>query len=303
MKALVTGANGFVGRHLVPQLHLTPSVTSVITKRIELRDSSEVTRVFKDETPDIVFHLAAQSNVPNSIQDPKSTFETNVVGTQNLLEAIAKYCPKATVIFAGSGEVYGASYNAYEIVDEDAPLLPLNPYAESKKAAEDLMLQFSRSSELKIICTRPLNHIGPGQSLNFAIPSFTHQLLEVKKGLREPRIFVGDLSPRRDFTDVRDVVSAYILLFEQRAQIASGQIFNICTGHSIEMYSILQQLIEIVGVNVEVVRDPNRVRQVEVQRACASNNKLKKLGWQPRYNLNDSLRAIVADIELSNYAR
>lgn len=303
MKIMVTGATGFVGRHLIDALSqrveensLYKTSLAASNQKMDLCNKTETFQRVEECRPDFVFHLAAQSNIPNSYKDPEFTFNVNLYGTLNLIQALQEFSPTATIIYVGSGESYGLSFNQHTTVDELSPLNPINPYATSKAAADLLMGQYSVNTKLKIIRARPLNHFGPGQSDEFVIPAFAKQLVDIERGLAPSKIFVGNLSAKRDFLDVRDVVSAYMLLFEKHEQIPSGSIFNICSGNSTEISSILMKLVEIIGIKVEIIQDENRMRPVEIPVTSADNGKIKSLGWRPKFSLEESLRTVVEHV-------
>jgi GDP-4-dehydro-6-deoxy-D-mannose reductase len=280
MRALVTGADGFVGQWLLQRLlandaHVsgmirvgTPSLTTltqelgarVTWRQCELRDGASVRDVLRDAQPSAVFHLAAQSSVPASIEDPRATFETNVLGTVRLLEAVREAAADATVVVVGSADAYGAVTMDQLPLRESAPLRPRNPYAASKAAAEVAALQYAHSGWVRVVVTRSFNHTGPGQSTAFAAAAFAQQVATLKKQGHAGRIRVGNLTPRRDISDVRDVVEAYILL-AQRGK--PGTVYNVCSGRDHSMREIVDELGRIAGVKLELQEDPALIRPVD----------------------------------------
>lgn len=309
MKVLVTGASGFVGKYLLRQLVQLPdlAITAVANEvpqedlidgvswsKLDITSSESVDELVRSVQPEVIYHLAAQSHVPTSFSDPQQTFMVNLFGTLNLLEAAKRFAPSSTVINIGSAAAYGKTFQDGHHVDERDNFQPQNPYASSKAAADLLMAQYAESTDLKIIRLRPLNHIGPGQNKNFVVSSFASQLVEIKKSGRGGILKVGDLSPERDFLDVRDVVDAYVTILLRRDQIKSGEAFNICAGRSFKIVHVLNKLIEFSGAEVEVVVDPERLRPVDMPIVNCSSDKLRaQLNWAPKYSLEQSLRDIL----------
>ena len=280
MRAFVTGADGFVGQWLLRKLidddcavagmirAAQPALTTLTPERAarvqwahcELNNTAGMREVLRAAQPSAVFHLAAQSSVPASIDDPRATFETNVLGTARLLEAIRETAPDATVVVVGSADAYGAVTTDQLPLRETAPLRPRNPYAASKAAAEVVALQYALSGWLRVIATRSFNHTGPGQSPAFAAASFAKQIATLRKRGAGGRLRVGNLTPRRDITDVRDVVDAYVLLAQRGV---AGTVYNVCSGRDYSMRDIVDEMGSISGVRLEVTEDPDLVRPVE----------------------------------------
>jgi len=302
MRALVTGADGFVGQWLLRALldagdevtgtirEASPALTTLDESsaqrvrwvRADLADQAALERALADADAEAVYHLAAQPSVAASFEKPAETFDANVMGTLHLLEACRKRAPGSKFLFVGSSEVYGAPAGA-EPIREDAPLLPQSPYASSKAAAEAIALQYARSQWLSVVATRSFNHTGPGQSGAFAVTSFAKQIAEVKAGRRPPKLAVGNLSPRRDYTDVRDVVAAYRLLVE-RGETARP--YNVCSGRSMSMREIVDDLLTIAGVDASVETDPALVRPIDAALIVGDNSALARdTGWRPNIPL------------------
>ena len=264
MRAFVTGADGFVGQWLLHKLladgsrvtgmiraarpaltTLTPDLAARVDWRhCELSDAAGMLKLLREAKPSAVFHLAAQSSVPASIEDPRTTLETNVLGTARLLEAVRDAALDATVVVAGSADAYGAVTEDQLPLRESTPLRPRNPYAASKAAAELVALQYSLSGWARVIVTRSFNHTGPGQSSAFAAAAFAKQIAAFKKKGRGGEIRVGNLTPRRDITDVRDVVDAYVLLAKRGV---AGTVYNVCSGRDYSMREIVDELVGSVG--------------------------------------------------------
>ncbi len=280
MQALVTGADGFVGQWLLRRLlgdgaqvtgmirTATPNVTTLpaeLAARVawhqgEITDSARLAELVRIVKPDAVFHLAAQSSVPASTADPLATIETNVMGTARLLDALRLGAPGASVVVVGSSDAYGAVTESQLPLREDMPLRPRNPYAASKAAAEIIALQAARSGAGRIIATRSFNHTGPGQSPSFAVASFAKQIAAFRPGEKRRTLRVGNLSPRRDLSDVRDVVDAYVRLASAGTP---GEVYNVCSGRDYSMREIVDELVLLRGITVEVREDPALVRAAD----------------------------------------
>lgn len=300
-RALITGANGFVGQHLVRYLQQAttwelwalgreahPQLPTVLA---DLLDRSAVATAVANAAPDVVVHLAAQSAIPQSFRDPAGTFNINVLGQLHLFEAIKSAHLDPIVLVVGSNAMYGMAHRSGLPADENTMLCPADPYAVSKAAQDLLAGQWWYSHGLKVIRARPFNHTGPGQRADFVVPAFAHQIARIEAGLQPPVIQVGNLTPQRDFSDVRDVVRAYHLLLE-RAQ--PGEIYNIGVGQSVSIQSILDRLIALSGQTITVEVDPQRLRPVDVPIvACDASRLRSQIGWEPQYRLDDTLRDIL----------
>ncbi|MEQ1814162.1 MAG: GDP-mannose 4,6-dehydratase [Candidatus Nitrotoga sp.] len=294
-KLFITGAQGFVGSHA--QLAITnPNWQSIfelvcIDIPFDITDRSSLNNVVCQAQPDMVIHLAAQSHVPTSFTDPDTTYQVNFLGTLNLLQALAANNFSGRLLFVGSADTYGLVSETDLPIHEAQPLRPRNPYAVSKVAAEALCYQWSQTGSFEIIMARPFNHIGPGQGENFAVSSFAKQVAEISLNLRAPEIQVGDLNVTRDFTDVRDIVDAYLKLLLSGK---SGEIYNVGSGQEHKMSEILAALIRIAGISAKVNIDAERLRPAEQKRLICDASKLKlQTGWQPRKQINETLHEIL----------
>ena len=290
MKLLLTGANGFVGQYVQAALPCVP-----LPDGLDLRDRAALTAAVIAIQPDTVLHLAAQSFVPAAFENPRETFDINLTGTLNLLEALQAAEFRGRMLFVGSGDTYGQVAEAALPVREDHPLHPRNPYAVSKVAAEALCYQWSQTSGFEIVMARPFNHIGPGQSPRFAIADFARQVMEIRLGRRAPVLQVGDIDVTRDFTDVRDVVRAYGLLLEHGR---NGGVYNVCSGREYRIRDLLQQLITLAGVEASIEQDSARLRRAEQRRMVANFAALHRdTGWQPAIPMEESLQDLLNDWE------
>jgi GDP-4-dehydro-6-deoxy-D-mannose reductase len=296
VRVLVTGGSGFVGRRLVAALHergdevvsAAPSHGDDQHLPLDLTDPDNVRAVVEMTRPEVVYHLAAQSFVPASIEDPLTTYRVNVDGTAYLLEALRDVKPR--LLFVSSAEVYGRRPQEDMPLRETLPPRPTNPYAASKAAGEALVLGWHYSYGLDAVISRAFNHIGAGQDARFAVPAFAQRLARIATG-QDRVLNVGNVESERDFLDVRDVVAAYIALADRGSP---GEVYNVCSGQAVKMREVLRRLVNIAGVPVEIREDPELMRASgEVLRSVGDPSKLKRTtGWSPRISLADSLREV-----------
>ncbi len=299
MKILVTGAGGFVGRHLLEHLAacgdrvvaadrsviIAPAAQSITLDVADARATDDLLAAWP---VDAVIHLAAIAFVPEAEEDPSRTIAINAGGAANVLRAIARHCPRARFLLISSAEVYGAADPANLPTTEAAPLAPANGYAASKLLAEVFTRYAAARHQLDVLIARPFTHLGPGQSPQFAISSFARQLAEIATGRAEPVLRVGNLAARRDICDARDVVAAYRLAL---LKMPAGAIFNICRGVDFSMGELLDALIEQSGVRAEVRVDPARLRPVDIPVIRgAADYFMGVTGWRPQIELRQTLR-------------
>lgn len=291
MTLLLTGASGFVGRHVQAAMDCVPLEEG--DELVELRDYGALRDAVRRVKPDRVLHLAAQSNPPRSFEDPEETFAINFTGTHNLLQALREIGFKGRLLFVGSGDMYGLVPQNELPVTENRPLKPRNPYAVSKVAAEALCFQWSLNSGFEIVLVRPFNHVGPGQSPDYALPGFAAQLAEIRAGRREAVLETGNLSVTRDFCDVRDVVRAYALLLDQGR---NGEVYNICSGLERNLEEIVADLIRLADVPVRMEQRADKMRPVEQPRMVGSHEKLTgETGWNPEIPWERTLQDLFDD--------
>jgi GDP-4-dehydro-6-deoxy-D-mannose reductase len=288
MRVLITGAGGFVGGHLaVAVAESDAEVLGPSREELDLLDADALRDAIAGFRPGAVFHLAALASVGQSWAEPAETFDNNTRATLNLLEAVRAEAPEAVVLVAGSGEQYGPVPAERLPVAEDEPLRPQNPYAVSKAAADLIAGFYADAHGLRVVRTRAFNHAGPGQSDAYVVSAFARQIAGAERaGEKRLVLRTGDLSPRRDFCDVRDVVRAYAMLAER----AEPAIFNICSGVSVPVADILAGLARFSDVVVEQRTDPARLRQHEVMDIRGSHARLTQAtGWQPEIALETTL--------------
>lgn len=284
-KAVITGSEGFVGKYLREELQKNgyevtgiDLVSAPGTVRADLLDSEQVSRVIREEKPDIIFHLAGQADVGRSWQIPQKTVEININAAVNLLEAARNHCPEASILLVGSSDQYGNLKEDGRFVSEETPMHPMNPYAISKAAQEQMGKAYARAYGMKICMTRSFNHGGAGQRTGFMIPDFSSGIVKVERG-EQPFLTVGTLTSRRDFTHVKDVVRAYRMIAEKGKP---GEAYNVGSGSSHSAQEILDQLIGMAKCPVAVRQDPARMRPSDTPVICCNHSKLTKdTGWEP----------------------
>jgi len=305
---LLTGANGFVGKVLLDQLLAAghrvscacttpnPSPRAGVEQVVlDIRDPNICAATLERLKPTHIIHLAAISHVPTSFRDPLLTWNTNVIGSLNLLEAIKQKTPDAFVVFASSSEVYGEAFKAGVALDESSPCLPMNPYAASKLAAELAFEQYFKQG-VKGVIARPFNHIGSGQSPDFVTASFARQIALIESGKQVPIMQVGNLEACRDFLDVRDVCAAYLQLLELNDGRDHLRVFNIASGQACKIRDILDEMISQSTATISVELDPQRLRPSDIPFAVGNCGRIREVfGWQPNIPLKDTLASLLAD--------
>lgn len=303
MKVLLTGANGFVGRHvaryfieggLEVQLVAGPDYQGEDFVSLDLSDRVRVMQMMDECRPDVVLHLAAKSSVKDSWDNPHDSIMVNVLGTLNLWQAASQQDVRHFV-YVSTAEVYQVDLQTTAFISETSPLGPTNPYGISKVTAEQLLQTLQGQSPMtRLTILRPFNHTGPGQRQAFVLPSFARQLAAIKRGA-EPIIRVGNLSAVRDFLDVRDVAAAY------HKVVTSNDIhgvYNVCSGTARSIRSCLEDLIRIGNLahRVDVVTDANRERPQDATRLVGDSSKFcGATNWKPTVSWTDTLGAVWAD--------
>ncbi|HER24654.1 MAG TPA: SDR family oxidoreductase [Candidatus Atribacteria bacterium] len=309
MKALITGISGFVGSYLVEFLlnkgyevfgtfydkstfsNLDGFIDRIILYQCDIRNYDSLKKIMEKNQPDEIYHLAAISFVPNSMKDPKLTFDTNLYGTLNLYQAIIELKSNPKMLFVGSADEYGIVNENDLPINENCPLRPMNPYSISKASADFLSYTYFKNYNLNIIRARPFNHIGPRQSPEFVCSSFAKQIVEIEKGLEEPIMKVGNLEAKRDFTDVRDMVIAYWLAMQKGK---TGEVYNICSGRTVQIKELLNNLLKLSSKKINIIRDSKRMRPSDnpvLQGDCSKFR--KSTGWKPEILFDKTLKDIL----------
>ncbi len=309
MRVLITGAGGFVGRHLSARLgSVQPRARLIGTTLasdetvhesindlywIDLKDYAKVHKILAKCRPDAIYHLAAQAFVPRSFEYPWETLENNIRAQLNLIRACLELEIRPRILIVSSAEIYGASQPEQLPLDEDTAIRPTNPYSVSKVAQDMLGLQYFLSHKLPIMRARPFNHIGPGQNERFVAPAFARQIASIEESQAEAVIYVGNLESKRDFTDVRDIVRAYQMIVEKGQP---GEAYNIASGVSRSIRHLLDTLLGLTDTKIEVRVDPARLRPVDVPEIRGDSSKLRRhTGWQPALSFEQTLHDVLAD--------
>lgn len=304
MKALVTGITGFAGSHLAdlllsknidvygfchpdhPAINISHIKNKIVLFSADLLDLSQMQDSLKGQTFDYVFHLAASSSPLLSFKNPWETFENNIKSQINLLETLKETSSNAKILIIGSAEEYGLVDKKDLPLSENTPLRPPSPYAVSKIAQDFLGYEYFVHHKMQIVRVRPFNHIGPRQSGSFVVAAFAGQIAEIEKKGRG-KIFVGNLNSYRDFTDVRDMVKAYLLALEKGEP---GEVYNIGSGKLIKIEGLLNKMIGKSSAKIEVVVDKSRFAPVEIEAFSCNYSKFHKAtGWQPTIPLETTL--------------
>lgn len=300
-KLLLTGANGFVGQHLISALKDTYQIIGVVhnsnlssSEKVKYESGNILDRGFLEDLikkylPDSIIHLAAIA--PTWSQDPENIFKINLIGTLNLYLAVenqkkqSKIDPK--IIYVSSAESYGKTTNP-EKITEDSPFFPANFYGASKVAADRLSYQMSQSAKLKITIVRPFNHTGPGQLKGFFVPDMASQIVEIENDKSKNELLVGNLESVRDISDVRDIAQGYKKILE--TNVKPGEAFNLCSGTGIKMKEVLDKLLSKARKEIKIIEDPQRMRPSEVPITVGDNSKFRALtGWEPKIPLDQTL--------------
>ncbi len=307
MKILVTGIAGFVGKHLTAYLaekgnheilgvdlnfknfNSDSSFSKVKISEADLTDRESVFSIIKKFKPQQVYHLAAQSSVSYSWENPIETFRINVFGGINILESLKLFCPGCRVLMVCTAEEYGGIDNKHKAIDENFKIYPQNPYAVSKAALDFFSSIYHNAYKLPVFISRSFNHIGPGQSEKFVCSDFARQIALIESGRQDPVIRVGNLESQRDFLDVRDAVKAYNYIINKGS---AGQVYNVCSGEKRKISDLLDILISLSGrSDIKVKIDRSRFRAIDVKTIYGNNGKLKAhTGWTAEYSIETSLK-------------
>lgn len=302
-RILITGANGFVGPHLVRVLDAAGYEAHGIglgapPAGVELAgwhgfDLLEVTSLesaVSQVRPDFVVHLAGQSSAAVSFVDPEGTFRVNVEGTRRLLDVVGRLAPRARVLVVSSSEVYGPQPEN-TCVREDGRCRPVSPYARSKAEAERLSLERVRECGADVVVARAFGHAGPGQTPRFVVPSFAEQIAAIESGRAEPCLKVGNLEVTRDLSDVRDVVRAYLALLLCGR---TGAIYNVCHGEGVRLTAVVASLVALARVPVRVEIDPARLRPADIPWLVGDPALIARdTGWRTGIPLETTLRDVL----------
>lgn len=319
-RVLITGANSFTARHLIPLLATPPAGSGAVPgtaagtapgsgpeeleisglgfgpgapppipyREVDFRDREAVRGAVGALAPELVFHLAGVSSA-----DADLCYAVNLDGTRNLLEACAALPAPPRVLVVSSSAVYGQTRPEESPVREETPLRPMTPYGASKAAAEICALSFHRRGLLPVIVARPFNLVGPGLAAGLAPADFMAQALRIRAGAAPPEIRAGNLAPRRDFVDVRDAARACAALAAHAG--APGSVFNVASERAVAIADLLEMILRAAGVSARVVEDAARLRPVDVLEQVGDSTAIRRLtGWRAGRTLEDSLRDMAA---------
>ena len=294
MRALVTGSRGFVGTHLVAHLNACADDVIEMDRVIgspPIEDAGAIAELIAEAKPEAVYHLAGQSDVAGSWDDPMGTFQTNADGTLHIVRACIDTGVER-LLSVTSSDIYGVVAADDLPITEQAPLRPVSPYAASKAAAEMVCIQGFLGHGLGVIRARAFNHLGPGQSDRFLAPALAARIVANERS-GNTAVPVGNLSARRDFTDVRDVVRAYRLLI---AEGTPGEAYNVCSGQDVAVSEIADTLLGLANTPMTLEQDQRLFRPVDVPVVRGDNAKLRAAtGWTPEIALADTLADLLAD--------
>lgn len=310
VKVLITGITGMAGSHLADYLVTQPGIELTGTIRwrsktenikhlrdrvnfieCEFKDAFSVESLIRQTKPDIIFHLAAQSFVPTSWNSPQDTLNNNILAQVNIFEAVRQTGIEPVIQVACSSEEYGLVYPDEVPITENNPLRPLSPYAVSKVTQGYLAYQYYKSYGLKTIVTRTFNHTGPRRGHVFVTSNFARQVVEIEKGLKDSVLEVGNLSAKRDFTDVRDIVRGYWLAVNKGVP---GEVYQICSGKAYSIQEVIDILLSLSKVKIEVKQDPARLRPSDVPILLGSYEKFnRQTGWEPQIPFEQTLRDLL----------
>lgn len=290
MKTLVTGNLGFVGSHLVHYINQNKAPGDKIfgldiKTGDDFCDYEKVRKIIDIVRPDKIYHIGAQAYIPESFIDPYRTFETNTIGSLNILEAVRRIGLKTKILMCGTSEEYG---DTEDPVTEESKLKPLSPYAVSKAAMDHLGQLYSEAYNMDVVVTRTFNHTGPGRGEQYAESAWAKQIVEIERGTRQI-LRHGDLEPIRNYTDVRDVVRAYTLAID----LPSG-VYNICSNQNVTMLDVMDILIQNAKVPITTESDVTLFRPRDFSFNKPSAAKFIDLtGWEPKYKLEQTLLDIL----------
>lgn len=308
MRALITGINGFVGGHLAEHLlglgrhevwgltrgpgRLQPFLRGLVREvHADLSDAEATMAAIVAAQPSVIYHLAGQPFVPESFRDPAGTLSANTLGALHIFLTLIEYRMRARVLVVGTNEEYGTITEEDLPIGEGTPLRPANPYGVSKAAQSLLAQQYHLSHGLDVVRVRPFTHIGPRQNERFVTASFARQIARIERGLQPPVVQVGNLSARRDFTDVRDMVRAYALLAEHGRP---GAVYNAGSGEAVMVRELLDYLLEVSTARVEVRLNPELMRPIDIPLVVCDATRLReRTGWAPQIPLRQTLADIL----------
>lgn len=296
MRALITGGHGFVGRHLADHLRATGDDVTILDRHdglvADITDASAVLRAVREAQPEVVYHLAGWADVGASWKQPAAVLRVNAEGTLNVLQACLEVGVQR-VLSVASADVYGVVTPDELPLTERSPLRPTSPYAASKVAADAVAQQAFLGHGLAVVRVRPFNHLGPGQAEQFVAPALAARIARAERDGADA-IPVGNLSARRDFTDVRDIVQAYRRLIEDGE---AGEVYNVCSGRDLAVQDLADHLVSLAAHPIRLEPDPSLLRPVDLPVLRGDAGKLRAAtGWEPQISIETTLRDLLDDM-------
>lgn len=308
MRVLITGAAGFVAPYAARALRRLGVGVEVVgatreaavlpdfgaTVGLDVTDPRGVRAAIEAIRPTHVLHLAGVAAPQTASADPVTAWQINTLGTLALGRALLSLSPDTIMLNAGSASAYGESANRVERLNEESSLAPIDEYGATKAAA-DLGLGALAKRGLRVVRLRPFNHVGAGQSVDYAIPAFAAQIAAIEKGKREPVVEVGNLEAERDFCDVADIAEAYAIVAASGGLMEPGQVYNLCSGQAVSVRSVLELLLSMSTTRIEVRQDPKRMRPSEIPRLVGDTTRAEdELKWRASTPLEETVRAVLA---------
>ena len=312
-RILITGAAGFVGRHVIEALSsleieallgvgrrmAAPLPNGTRFLPVDLNDRESLAACVRTFQPTHILHLAGQASVGQANNRAVETWSTNVCGLVNLAEIVLKETKSASFIYISSGEVYGRAFLSDQPVTEFSTPEPMNVYARTKYVGEKLLEDIFSGTNVRLIILRPFNHIGKGQDERFVVSAFAHQIARIEADNLPPKLFVGNLASYREFLDVRDIARAYVRVIEISADIEPAIVLNVAGGTRRKIADVVEDLQKIAKVPFEIAIDPVRVRPLEIPVAFGEAKRLKELtGWEPKFSWLETLNEVIDDARL-----
>jgi GDP-4-dehydro-6-deoxy-D-mannose reductase len=304
-RVFITGILGFAGSHLAEELlrhgyevvgnryqqEPTANIKAVRGQvqlvSLDILNARRCQQIISQVRPDYIFHLAAMASVGKSFSMEQLTFKVNFEGTINMLQAALNYGHLRKLVFVGSADCYGHFRPINKTLTEDQPLNPVSPYSIAKAAAEHASLYYHCQYDLPVVVARAFNHAGPRQAESFVVSAFARQVAMIEASHQKPTMKVGDLSARRDFSDVRDIVRGYRLLAEKGRD---GETYQLCSGKALSIKRVLDMLLSITSQRISVRTDPARLRKADIPILRGNNKKaVRSLGFNTGYSLKETL--------------
>lgn len=302
MRILITGGTGFVGSHLIAQLLQQPGAEIAVLAfddpavpepgveyhHADIRDAETVRRIVRQFQPEHIYHLAGVATMDGATRQPALAYEVSAIGSHNLFDAAMNGPRPPRILYVSTSHVYGRAAGK---LTENSLVAPANPYAASKAMAELLAFQYRGRDQGGVITVRSFSHTGPGQTPDYVFPNIAKQFAEIEAGSHPPKLILGNLDSRRDFSDIRDAVRAYAMVLA-RAKV--GEVYNVCAGKAVALAEIIEIFQAVSKIKVQVTQDPARVRSDEIPEICGDLTKIHAdTGWKPEIPLEQTIRDLL----------